>query len=423
MSSPRFYSVQAGDTFTSISLRAYGVAEKESLIRQANISIRELTPGDIIIIPFLSEARRPQKKLSKPKDKITVFIGPYLGTPQGGFRRSSFIAAIELNVLSARIITSINDMVFAWSARIPWELGKNREFNRLLIPFTYPEASIYIGNDRIINGFLYKVSPQKTNDGIFMDITGYSFAADVMDSELKPPFEVNRIDLLARAKQLVSPLGIDVLLDSGVEIGGVFDRVTADAGDTIGEHLMSLSTQRSVLLSANTEGNLLITKANTDTFVGTIAEDSPGVKTWSAAFNGRKRFNSYRVYGQSPGDNAKEAVSIDKNIIKTRFTSFNATDTIKGELQKIADWKKTTRIKKALQLSLTVNDWFDDSGSRWKHNTVVKVISPTLFLPNGFDFLIKSVEYLLSDEVRSTVLNLVPPQVFTGEELVDPWEI
>lgn len=186
---------------------------------------------------------------------------------------------------------------------------------------------------------------------------------------------------------------------------------------------MSLSVQRGVLLSADDEGNLLITQAKTDTFAGLISEDSPNVKTWSAAFKGRKRFNSYRVYGQSPGNNAKEAVSIDKNIIKTRFMSFNATDTIKGELQAIADWKKTTRIKEALQLSLTVNDWFDDSGQRWKHNTVVKVISPTLFLPDGFDFLIKSVEYILSADGRSTVLNLVPPQVFTGEELTDPWGI
>jgi prophage tail gpP-like protein len=407
MSKPtRYYSVQAGDTFTSISLRAYGVAEKESLIRQANINIKELTPGDILIIPFLSEARRPQKELDKPDDIITVFIGD-----------------IELNVLSARILTSIDNMVFGWSARIPWEPGNNKELDKLLIPFTYPPASIYIGNERIVNGFLYTVSPQKANDGIFMDLTGYSFAADIMDSELKPPFEVNRIDLLNRAKQLVSPLGINVLVDKGVNIGGHFDRITATAGDTIGTHLMNLSVQRGVLLSADDEGNLLITKAKIDTFAGLISEDSPKVKTWSASFKGRKRFNSYRVYGQSPGNNAKEAVSIDKNIIKTRFMSFNATDTIKGELQAIADWKKTTRIKEALQLSLTVNDWFDDFGVRWKHNTVVKVTSPVLFLPQGFDFLIKSVEYILTVEGRSTKLNLVPPQVFTGEELTDQWGI
>jgi prophage tail gpP-like protein len=406
MSNPRFYSVQAGDTFTSIALRVYGVAEKESLIRQANINIKELIPGDILIIPLLSVDRKPQKKLNKSSEIITVFIGD-----------------IELNVLSARIIISLDNMVFAWSARIPWEMGDNRKLDKLLIPFTYPDASIYMGNDRIINGFLYTVTPQKTIDGIFMNLTGYSFTADIMDSELKPPFEVKKINLLDRAKQLVSPLGIDVLLDSesGVNPGGIFDRVTADAGDTIGKHLMNLATQRGVLLSSNEDGNLLITKTKTTEFAGLISEDLSGVKTWGATFDGRKRFNSYRVYGQSPGGNAKEAVSIDKNIIKTRFTSFNTTDTIKGELQTIADWKKTTQIKEALQLALTVNDWFADSGARWKHNTVVKIISPTLFLPQGFDFLIKSVEYILTDEGRSTILNLVPLQVFTGEELIDPW--
>ena len=58
-----------------------------------------------------------------------------------------------------------------------------------------------------------------------------------------------------RVKQLVSPLGIDVLLNPGTNQGGVFDRVTASAGDTIGKHLMALATQRSVLLSSNEDGS------------------------------------------------------------------------------------------------------------------------------------------------------------------------
>ena len=400
----RFYTVQTGETFTSIALRVYGVTDKENLIRQANINIKELSSGDILIIPLLSEDRKPQKKLDKSPDTITVFIGD-----------------IELNVKNARIMTAIDNMVFGWSTRIPWNMGDNPDLDFLMIPFTYPEASIYIGNDRIVNGFLYEVAPLKTIDGIFIELTGYSFTADIMDSELKPPFEISQIELVDRAKQLVSPLGIDVLLDPGTNQGGVFDRVTASNGDTIGKHLMDLATQRSVLLSSDEDGNLLITSAKTDNFAGFISEEFPGVELWGSTFDGRKRFNAYRAYGQSPGDNAKEAVSIDQNIPITRFTSFNVTDNIKGELQKVADWKKTGQIKKALQLSLTVNDWFSNSGQRWKHNTVVTILSPTLFLPQGFVFLIKSVEYILTEAGRSTKLSLVPPQVFTGEELVDPW--
>lgn len=400
----RFYTVQPGETFTSIALRVYGVTDKENLIRQANINIKELSAGDILIIPLLSGDRPPQKKLDKPPDVITVFIGD-----------------VELNVVNARIMTAIDNMVFAWSARIPWDMGDNPDLDFLLIPFTYPEASIYIGNDRIVNGFLYKVAPLKTIDGVFMGITGFSFTADVMDSELKPPFEINKIELVDRAKQLVSPLGIDVLLDPGTNQGGVFDRVTASAGDTIGKHLMDLATQRGVLLSSNEDGNLLMTSAKTNNFAGFISEEFPGVEKWGGIFDGRKRFNAYRAYGQSPGDNAKEVVSIDKNIPVTRFTSFNATDAIEGELQKVADWKKTTKIKEALQLSITVNDWFTDRGERWTHNTVINVVSPTLFLPQGFVFLVRSVEYILTETGRSTKLSLVPPQVFTGEELVDPW--
>jgi prophage tail gpP-like protein len=403
--SERFYSVQSGDTFESIALRVYGVEGKESLIKQANINLKDLNQGDLLIIPFLSEDRRPQKKLNKTNEDITIFIKD-----------------LEIVPLSARIVTSIDNMVFAWSASFPWEPGDS-SLDQLLVPYTYPEASIYIGNERIINGFLYAVAPQKTIDGSFMDITGYSFTADVMDSELKPPFEINKISLLDRIKQLISPLGIDTILDSGVNTGGVFDRVTADTGETIGKHLMKLATQRGVLLSSNEDGNLLITKATTEDFEGLITEGISEVMTWKAKYDGRKRFNSYRAYGQSPGAPSKEAVSIDQNIPVTRFTSFNAPDTIKGELQTVADWRKTSKIKEALQLSITLPDWFAESGRRWKHNTIVSLISPTLFISVIFGFLVKSVEYILNERGRSTKLNLVPPQVFTGGDLVDPWGV
>jgi hypothetical protein len=40
-----------------------------------------------------------------------------------------------------------------------------------------------------------------------------------------------------------------------------------------------------------------------------------------------------------------------------------------------------------------------------------------------FNFLINRVEYVLSDNGRSTVLSFVPPTAYTKGEIVDPWKI
>jgi hypothetical protein len=39
------------------------------------------------------------------------------------------------------------------------------------------------------------------------------------------------------------------------------------------------------------------------------------------------------------------------------------------------------------------------------------------WIGDGFDFLIKSVEYTLDSSGASSSLTLVPPQAFTGEEI------
>jgi hypothetical protein len=44
-----------------------------------------------------------------------------------------------------------------------------------------------------------------------------------------------------------------------------------------------------------------------------------------------------------------------------------------------------------------------------------------MFIPDGFTFLIKSVEYIFEPDGKKSVLNLVPPQVYTGEPLEEPW--
>ena len=127
-----------------------------------------------------------------------------------------------------------------------------------------------------------------------------------------------------------------------------------------------------------------------------------------------------RVIGTSPEGNTT-AQSEDTRVPRSRFLTFKADEVSGGEIDESVRWRRSKQIVDALTMSFPVEGWFDPEGNLWEENTIVTVVSPTLHLPDGFDLLIRSVEYIQDAQGQRAVLNVIPPQAYTGEELIDPW--
>ncbi|MEE9118932.1 MAG: LysM peptidoglycan-binding domain-containing protein, partial [Calditrichia bacterium] len=193
----QIYTVKAGDTLTGIAQKAYGDGIKWPIIWKANQSSTKSTDPDIVFVgdkffipidPLGEIARISSVKASmsgKSDEELTVMIGQ-----------------TELKPLSARIIRNMDDGMFAWAANIKWDQGENLELDENLLPFKYPIASIFIGKTLVINGFLYSANPSLTLKGKIIRLAGYSPMADVVDSMLKPPYEINHINLADRIKSV-----------------------------------------------------------------------------------------------------------------------------------------------------------------------------------------------------------------------------
>ena len=138
-------------------------------------------------------------------------------------------------------------------------------------------------------------------------------------------------------------------------------------------------------------------------------------------FDGRQRFNITRIIGTSPSGNSSGQAQ-DKRIPRSRFQTIRADEIISGEADEVARWMRSKQLVKALTMPFPVSSWFDPSGKLWRENTIVTVVSPTIRIPQGFDFLIRSVEYIQDSTGQTAVLNLIPPQAYTGEEIIDPWK-
>ena len=410
------YTVQPGDTLSSIAKRVYGDANEWPKIWKANqsgfksSSPDTVYPGEKINIPDdlkLKDIEAHQDVLQqKEPDEITVEIDGIVITPH-----------------SAKIMRTMDTAADGATVSISWTPGVDPTLDKSLLPYSYSKAIVSIGNGPVVTGCIYSVSPSMSNSGMVKNLEIWSTTADIIDSTMRPPYEANNITLQQRAESILSAMGLSSVVDDGVDMGGAFSRVTAEPTDTIFEHLSKLASQRGILISSTPDGKLLFTKAKTTGQpVGTLEETQPMPIGWAATYDGRQRFNAYRAIGQSSDWKSKSAIAKDDNVPRSRFLTFTADDTTAGDIKKAAEWKRSKQLAEALTMPFPVSGWLAPNGTVWKENTLVTVISKVIHVPNGFTFLIKSVEFELGSDGKTATLNLVPPQVYTGEPIEDFWQ-
>jgi prophage tail gpP-like protein len=433
------YTIVEGDTLSKIAGIVYGDINKWPIINKANLTqFRSgdpdlIYPGEVIWIPPKDFLQFPSTLPNKDENDLTIVVD-----------------GIEIPLISARVIRTMNTASDAWVATIAWNPGDDEAIDKATRPFAYPLAAAYIGGDLKVGGILYDVEVSVNNNGRVKNLYGFSFTADAIDSNLKPPYEANKISLKTRATDLLNPLGIgvefqdEIVTNAGIlgdiaftpafkaetaRLNGeaVFSRVTASSSDTIFGHLASLAAQRKLLLSSDSQGNVVFLQANTNgSSIGSIEEEPDtfaglGALEYTAMFSGRGRFRSYKVLTKTPNNNGAFAVSKDNNVPRPRFKNIQGNDIIEGEAQAVADWQKNTALAKSLATPFPVSTWYGPDGNLWQENTLLTVKSPTLSIDEGYTFLIQKVEFIYETSGIRAILSLVPPQVYSGEEIIEPW--
>jgi prophage tail gpP-like protein len=403
------YKIVKDDFLSKIAGIAYGDTSKWRKIWAANQSALKsgdedlIYPGEIIFIPELAERKVSPKTLTgKAPDALTLVIND-----------------IEIPTADLKVTRTIDTAADGWTALIAWKPGKDEKIDEATKPWGYQNASIFLGNDLLVDGRLYKVRPSGTVSGRQKALTGFSFTKDAIDSNVKPPYEVKNLTLRQRANDLIEPFGILVVWEVDDD-NYKFDKITASDSDKVVGHLQKYAKQRGVLVSSDVSGNLLFQTADTESkSVGTIEEGQQGFLKYEADFDGTKRFNSTKATGQSPGDGQKVEIAKDDNVPTSRTRTIKANDVTAGELKKAAEWERSKAVADALTIPFQAFGFFAPNGERWTENTIVTVKSEVISIEDGFDFLIKRVEFVKNASGKTTNLSLVPPQVYTGEEIPD----
>lgn len=340
----------------------------------------------------------------------------------------------EISVLNARVLRSFDTTADTWSATVRWDskqsvLGSNKIQEALKLN-SYYDAQVYLGGHLILSGRVYSVSTKVTSVDSIKELEGFTYTIDIVDSSPFPPYEFNLKPLHRIAKTLLTGFGIEVVADPGALLLDIpFVKVVCDSSDTIFSFLAKLAKQRSIVISSNAKGNLLLTTANIfQKPVGTIVDGKfPGFE-YKVKFDGRKLFGSYMALASSPGRKDKRKrefktdIAVDHNVPSSRRVIVRMDDSDIGVLINPIENYRSKQLVEALTLEFPVVGWYAPDGSLWAPNTLVTVRSEYLELPQGYTFFIRAVEYRYTAEGNHSILHLVPKESYTGGVPVNPWE-
>ncbi len=350
--------------------------------------------------------------------------------------REAFILVLdglEISVSSGRASRSIDTVADGWTAEIAWTPGRDKELDKRLAPYAYPEARVYLGSNLVNTGRLYAVASSLTASGRVKNLEGWSLTADLVDSHVPASISSGQwsgLSVWNLANALCRPLGIGVRTDIGnVTLRGQsqrvtepFDEVKASLTESYAELLTRLAAQRGMLVSCDELGNLFLTAARTSGApIANLEEGKPPAQKLEAKFDGRKRFHKYTVYGQSGMADDIRAEAMDPRVPSSRVANILAPEVTAGNARVAAGWKRSKQLAEALSIPLPATGWYAPRGELWAPNTLVTLTAPSLHVVSGFTFLIRSVEYLHETQGQTSMLQLVPPQVYTGEPIEEPW--
>lgn len=323
-------------------------------------------------------------------------------------------------VKSACLTVSIDSAARGWTAVVPHpDVTGIPGRSELFKPYQYQYAAVYLGGKLQCFSKLYLVNPSINETGKHIVLGGWSPVVDALDSTAGPPYEQNLATLKKRTETLFKPFGISVGW-AGIPETTPFKRCTIGKTQKIGDHVLDLARQRNKYLISDEYGDVAFWDYGATLAIPTvlIQEGIPPFKELDVKFDGRERYGLYTVLSSSPKRN-NHATAIDDEIPITRHTTVNANDGEDAEMKTSAQREAAKAMVDAMTIPLPMSSWYSDplNLQLWQANSLVMVKSSSLFIPNGFVFLVRSVDYRYDEDGARATLSLVPPQAYTGERL------
>lgn len=285
----------------------------------------------------------------------------------------------------------------------------------------FDNVTVTIGGELVLTGYVEEYNPSYSASDHNVRISARSKPCDLVDCMPDMgagQFLNNKLDAIARA--ICAKFGIDVVVEA--DVGDPFPDVMIEKTETGFQFLEKLARQRSVLLTDNEKGNLVLTQAGKGGDASGALIEGDNILAASANLSARNRFQEFTVYSQLPvmddGQDAQNDIdghATDPNCPRYRRLAEMSEDPLsKAEADARAKWRKLHNIAEDTQATITVQGFRQRDGKLWKKNQNVPVKSPMLALDRKM--LTASIKFSMSNGGgRQTHIAVAPPELFTLE--------
>jgi len=280
------------------------------------------------------------------------------------------------------------------------------------VPDINEPITVLIDDMPVITGYIDDRSISISSSSYELSISGRDKTADIIDcNQANPPFVFKNQSLDNVAKRLCNPFNIDVVSHASVS-AEIYKSMTINQDQTIFTFLDEYARKRGFLCNSNEQGNLVIFNPKEFENIGNLKEGY-NILSLSRKENFSKRYSDYTVKGQSQYSRTI-GVAKDDSVkrfrpkvlaIKKQLTNADAID--------YAKWSASVSRARGDELEVTIDDWYIDNNLILPGRSVT-LDSYTLRIDD--EFLIKSVNFSLSNSEYSAVVSLVKPEVFDTDE-------
>lgn len=333
----------------------------------------------------------------------------------------------------------------------------NKEHAELACVSHFHEAILEHNGERLITGYILSNIFNDSSKKQLSEIGGYSKPGVLEDCEIPTslyPLEVNGLTLKEITQKIIKPFGLGLIVDadtneevslaftdvappdvdggiiqseSGIEsvsqtlglpdkLNKKIDKANAREIQNIKSFLTELATQRNVLLSHDSYGNLLFTEAKTNLkpiLYFNVPENGLIGTSMSLSFNGQGMHSHITVLKQASPDEGNAGEFTIRNpyvpiLYRPRVITQTSGDDI--TIEETARQALAAELKN-ITLTITTDRWEID-GKIIRPNNIISVYNPDLFIYSKTNFFIESVSFTGDAKKTTAVLTCVLPEVY-----------
>lgn len=423
--------VVRGDTLGAIASKYYGSWSEWPKIISSNPQLAGrktavdgsplIYPGDVLII-------LPEEKPVQIAETLPVNSVPIVLDADAPNDITIMVGGKTFTGFTGYSISQSIDKFDAFSFSAPFD-DSMKEHRKAFMPFTYQDCTVYYDGKLLFNGTLLTPDPEATADSKTVTIQGYpkcGVSNDCCLPESKYPPEYNGLTISDIAQDVLSPFGVGVVVKG--DVGGPFEKVEYNPGDSVFSFLSKLAGERGLMISNEKNGDFLFWIPEKETVCDSIKEGELPFISCKAQFDSQQFYS--HVTGFAKVEKEEDASSftyenkylISKGII--RPYSFTVDDATSGDLESCVKAKVGRMFASSVKYTLTVLGHKNSKGELWRKNMAISVLSPGAMIFKETVLLVDSVEISRSDsDGNKTVLSLVLPGARDGSLCEEfPWE-